>query len=71
MLLVARRAALLDELRDEIRAGGGQADAYPCDLADVDAVAALAEQVLADHGHVDVVVSNAGRLDPALGVGDV
>ncbi len=60
VLLVARRAALLDELRDEIRAGGGQADAYPCDLADVDAVAALAEQVLADHGHVDVVVSNAG-----------
>ncbi len=60
VLLVARRAQLLEELRDEIRAGGGRAEAYPCDLADVDAVAALAEQALAEHGHVDVVVSNAG-----------
>ncbi len=60
ILLVARRAELLTEIRDEIRAGGGDAEAYPCDLSDVDAVAELTERVLADHGHVDVVVSNAG-----------
>jgi acyl-CoA synthetase (AMP-forming)/AMP-acid ligase II/NAD(P)-dependent dehydrogenase (short-subunit alcohol dehydrogenase family) len=60
VLLVARRARLLEELRDEIRAAGGDAHAYTCDLSDVEAVSALTEQALADHGHVDVVVSNAG-----------
>jgi acyl-CoA synthetase (AMP-forming)/AMP-acid ligase II/NAD(P)-dependent dehydrogenase (short-subunit alcohol dehydrogenase family) len=60
VLLVARRAELLDEIADEIRVAGGEAASYPCDLSDIDAVAALAERALADHGHVDVVVSNAG-----------
>ena len=60
VLLVARRAELLEQLRDEIVASGGSAHAYPTDMADVEAVGAMAEQVLADHGHVDVVVSNAG-----------
>ena len=32
----------------------------PCDLADTEAAGRLAEQVLEQHGHVDVVVSNAG-----------
>ena len=54
VLLVARRAALLTEIRDEIRSHGGDAEAYPCDLSDVDAVAELTERVLDDHGHVDV-----------------
>src|SRR5437763_2703377 len=60
VLLVARRAELLEEIAGEIRAGGGHAFAYPCDMADSDAVGELAEKVLEDHGHVDVVVSNAG-----------
>jgi acyl-CoA synthetase (AMP-forming)/AMP-acid ligase II/NAD(P)-dependent dehydrogenase (short-subunit alcohol dehydrogenase family) len=60
VLLVARRRELLSELRDEIRGRGGRADSYPCDLADVDAVASLVDAVLAEHGHVDIVVSNAG-----------
>ena len=60
VLLVARRAELLEQLRDGIVASGGSAYAYPTDMADVEAVGAMAEQVLADHGHVDVVVSNAG-----------
>ena len=61
VLLVARRAELLDEVRDAIADYGGSAFAYPCDLADVDQVGELVETVLADHGHVDVVVSNAGK----------
>ncbi len=58
VLLVARRRELLDELVDEI--GSERALAYPCDLADPEAVDALVEEVLERHGHVDVVVSNAG-----------
>jgi acyl-CoA synthetase (AMP-forming)/AMP-acid ligase II/NAD(P)-dependent dehydrogenase (short-subunit alcohol dehydrogenase family) len=58
VLLVARRRELLDELVGEI--GADRAVALPCDLSDGEAVDALAERVLAEHGHVDVVVSNAG-----------
>jgi acyl-CoA synthetase (AMP-forming)/AMP-acid ligase II/NAD(P)-dependent dehydrogenase (short-subunit alcohol dehydrogenase family) len=59
-LLVARRAELLEELEEEIRTAGGRAFAYPCNMADTDAVGELVSRVLEDHGHVDVVVSNAG-----------
>ena len=61
VLLVARRAEMLEELRDEIEATGGQAHVHPCDLTDGDAVDELVAKVLAEHGHVDVLVSNAGR----------
>lgn len=61
VLLVARRAAELDRLREEIRAGGGRATAYPCDLTDLEAIDALVAEVLAEHGGVDYLVNNAGR----------
>lgn len=60
VLLVARTEELLLSLRDELRATGARADAYPCDLLDLDAVDDLVARVLADHGHVDVLVNNAG-----------
>ena len=61
VLLVARRADELEEVRAEIAATGGQAAAYPCDLTDGDAIDALVKDVLADHGAVDMLVNNAGR----------
>jgi len=60
VLLIARSKDLLVEVRDEIRAAGGTAYDYPCDLADLDQVDTLVAQVLEEHGHVDVVVNNAG-----------
>jgi acyl-CoA synthetase (AMP-forming)/AMP-acid ligase II/NAD(P)-dependent dehydrogenase (short-subunit alcohol dehydrogenase family) len=60
VLLVARRAELLEEVRAQIAAGGGAAFVHPCDLADSEQAGALASDVLEQHGHVDVVVSNAG-----------
>jgi len=60
VLLVARSEDVLDAVRREIAAGGGIAHAYPCDLVDLDAVDGLVKQVLGAHGHVDVVVNNAG-----------
>lgn len=59
--LLARRAEELEALRDEIVAAGGTAHAYPVDLTDDDATTAAASRLLADHGHVDVLVNNAGR----------
>jgi thioester reductase-like protein/short-subunit dehydrogenase len=61
VLLVARRADELEEVRAEITAAGGLAAAYPCDLTDGDAVDALVKDVLGDHGAVDMLVNNAGR----------
>ncbi len=63
VLVVARSADLLEELAAGLDAapGGGRAHAYPADLTDLDAVDALAQRILAEHGPPDVVVSNAGR----------
>ncbi|MGH8776340.1 MAG: SDR family NAD(P)-dependent oxidoreductase [Jiangellaceae bacterium] len=61
ILLVARSADGLDEVRNAIAADGGTAHAYPADLADSAAVAALLDRIGADYEHVDVVVSNAGK----------
>ena len=61
VLLVARRAAELDRVRQEIEAGGGRATSYPCDLVDGAAVDELVARVLAEHGGVDYLVNNAGR----------
>ncbi len=60
VLVVARSADRLDDLVASISAGGGQAVAYPTDLADEAAVSVLTKQITEDHGPLDVVVSNAG-----------
>jgi short-subunit dehydrogenase len=60
-VLVARTRERLDNVADEIRAAGGVAHVYPCDLSDMDAIADLADRVLADLGRVDILINNAGR----------
>ncbi|HUZ29813.1 MAG TPA: SDR family NAD(P)-dependent oxidoreductase, partial [Solirubrobacteraceae bacterium] len=60
VLLVARRAELLDQICRDIERSRGSAFAHPCDMSDPDQVHELAAAVLAEHGHVDVLVSNAG-----------
>jgi short-subunit dehydrogenase len=59
--LVARTRENLETVADEIRADGGTAHVYPCDLSDTDAIAAMADEVLADVGRVDILINNAGR----------
>jgi 3-oxoacyl-[acyl-carrier protein] reductase len=45
---------------DEIRAAGGQAESHGVDVTDSAGVEALVAGVIARHGRVDVLVSNAG-----------
>jgi short-subunit dehydrogenase len=61
VLLVARSADKLEALAEEVRELGGDAFAHPCDLADPDDVDRMAEEVLVEYGHVDVLINNAGK----------
>jgi NAD(P)-dependent dehydrogenase (short-subunit alcohol dehydrogenase family) len=61
VLLVARSVEKLEETKAEIEAAGGVAHIHRCDLADMEDVERMAEEVLAYHGRVDVLVNNAGR----------
>ena len=61
VLLAARRVDRLEHVAERITALGGHATAYGVDLADLDAVDRLVQDMLIDHGRVDVVVSNAGK----------
>jgi NAD(P)-dependent dehydrogenase (short-subunit alcohol dehydrogenase family) len=61
VVLVARTLENLEKVANDIRGDGGTAHVYPCDLSDTDAIAAMADQVLADLGGVDILVNNAGR----------
>ena len=61
VVLVARTLENLEKVANDIRGNGGTAHVYPCDLSDTDAIAAMADQVLADLGGVDILINNAGR----------
>jgi short-subunit dehydrogenase len=60
VLLVARSADKLQEMQQGIEARGGAAFAYSADLSDAEDTERLITLILAEHGHVDVLVNNAG-----------
>jgi NAD(P)-dependent dehydrogenase (short-subunit alcohol dehydrogenase family) len=61
VLLVARTPEKLQSTKEAIEAGGGTAYIHRCDLADMEDIDRMADEVLDQHGHVDVLVNNAGR----------
>jgi NAD(P)-dependent dehydrogenase (short-subunit alcohol dehydrogenase family) len=61
VLLVARSPEKLEETRTEIESAGGTAHIHRCDLSDLDDLERMTDEVLAEHGRVDVLVNNAGR----------
>ncbi|CAJ1507945.1 SDR family oxidoreductase [[Mycobacterium] burgundiense] len=61
VFVLARNGEALDDLVDEIRAAGGQAHAFTCDVTDSDSVEATVKDILGRFGHVDYLVNNAGR----------
>ena len=61
VLLVARTPEKLEDTRELIERRGGIAHVHRCDLSDMDDIDRMADEVLAQHGHVDVLVNNAGR----------
>lgn len=61
VLIVARTEEKLLETQQEITARGGTAFIYTADVSDTASCDRLIQQVLADHGGVDILINNAGR----------
>ncbi|OFJ54433.1 SDR family oxidoreductase [Mycolicibacterium grossiae] len=58
---LARSAEALDDLVAQIRAAGGSAHAFTCDVTDSASVEATVKDILGRFDHVDYLVNNAGR----------
>ena len=61
VLMVARTEETLREVQSEIAAEGGKVWIYPADLSDMEQCDRVVADVLAEHGHVDILINNAGR----------
>jgi len=61
VLLVARNADRLAEVKAQVERVGGSASVFPADLSDATSARKLCEDVLREHGGVDVLINNAGR----------
>jgi short-subunit dehydrogenase len=61
LLLVARTADKLLEVKRKIEEKGTRADIFPCDLSNTESVQALLQQLLQLPDGIDVVVNNAGK----------
>jgi 3-oxoacyl-[acyl-carrier protein] reductase len=60
VVLVSRSEAPLNDLKASIEAAGGAASVKAVDVGDGEALAAVVEQVVAEHGRLDILVNNAG-----------
>ena len=58
--LVARRAAVLDEIVDEVETRGTKAIALTADVRDAPALRAVADRLRAEFGRIDLLIANAG-----------
>lgn len=63
--LVARTLPVLEELADEIRRLGGEAEPFPADITVAAEVEAMAQAAAARFGAVDILVNNAFWGPPA------
>ncbi len=62
VILTAKSQAALEEVDDEIRAGGGQATLLPMDLTDFDKIDLTGAAIFERFGKLDILVGNAGFL---------
>ena len=70
VVLAARSQDEIAAIAANITAAGGNALALCCDVADWDAVAALVAQAEEAFGPIDLLINNAGLIDPIARLGD-
>ena len=61
VVTMARRKEVLEAAAAEFEAQGLKLHTYEADLADLEQVDAVAQQILQDHGPVAILINNAGR----------
>jgi Short-chain alcohol dehydrogenase of unknown specificity len=71
VVLAGRRAALLEQVRDQDEALRPRALAVPTDVSDEASVDALFARVREEFGRLDVLFNNAGRGAPAVPIEDL
>ena len=64
VVAVGRTYSKVEQVRDEVAASGGTAEAYGVDVGDKEAVDNMVNDVLSKYGKVDVLVNNAGHSSP-------
>ncbi len=60
VIITARRAEWLGPAEAEMQAAGLAVTAQQCDVTDPDAVTTLIDQIIAEHGALDILINNAG-----------
>ena len=60
VVLAGRRAAMVEQAADEIRAAGGSAEGVAMDITRHDALPAFFDGIVARLGRLDILVNNAG-----------
>lgn len=58
--ILARRVEKLENVKAEIEKTGSKCISVPCDVTSEDSVKAAIETVLAEYGHIDILLNNAG-----------
>jgi NAD(P)-dependent dehydrogenase (short-subunit alcohol dehydrogenase family) len=71
VVLVARTQGGLEEVDDEIRAGGGKATLLPMDLRNGESIDPLGPSLMQRFGRLDILVHNAGALGKLTPVGHI
>lgn len=71
VIAVARTVGGLEELDDEIKAGGGSATLVPLDLTDMAGIDRLGGSIHERWGKLDILVANAGVLGVIAPIGHV
>lgn len=61
LILVARTAEKLVEVKKRVEAKGGQADVFPCDLRNVQEVETLLKELHQLPNGIDIFINNAGK----------
>ena len=70
VVLAARDAARINSIAAELNGGDQSACAWPTDVADAAQMKSLIDATVAETGRMDLLVNNAGLIDPIARLGD-